>query len=626
LFAVEKILFSFLPIPLSILLYQRYFFKEKLRLGTYLDAFLYGILQAAVLLLVFPWLDNLLQTDKKFLTGFINAALLEKFSAFGVLLYLFSKQYKKLRLEQYIFFGMFLGIGFSALENIFYSLQVSSSMIVLRLFSSVPLHLTTCGMIGYFLGRRHYHQSSFERNFNLFLAIILPFLFHGAYDTALLYGDKYTYLIGPELVFLILVLEYFIAKGIATPSFAELAEQNIYLEDYKTIELQPQYERWIIRSMGKKNAEFVDFFLFHVSKIRASFIFILVFITLIFFFYQTKIIEYYDLKLTEHEQLTLFFIYPAVLAMNLFLLGAINPEYFKNSIIRIPIIMEVNILNGADVKSLIASEITFFNSFLKSFDTLGVGHELEITYTYSDYTSPPIRGKIVWENHENFERPMGSLLQFNSPLSKEFINFLIRYYLYKLGKGILYNIRFPGFEKIRKLFVKESTVMEADNYYTAGTILFKEGDKGSTFYLLKKGNVEICKYLNSGEKISITIVESGQIFGEMSILGNQPRSATAVCMTNSVVAKADGENLNALIKGNPDFSLKLIQTLANRIGSSENLLKTKIDELELEVKKYKEELEFFKQINPNEIETQFSSINTKKKSKKATKPRKKRKN
>jgi CRP-like cAMP-binding protein len=122
--------------------------------------------------------------------------------------------------------------------------------------------------------------------------------------------------------------------------------------------------------------------------------------------------------------------------------------------------------------------------------------------------------------------------------------------------------------------------MEHNNYYTAGTILFKEGDSGRKFYLLKKGSIEICKHTESGEKITLGFVESGEIFGEMSILGNQPRTASAICMTNSVVATADGDNLEALIKGNPDFSLKLIQTLATRIGYSERLLKSRIQEVE----------------------------------------------
>ena len=69
----------------------------------------------------------------------------------------------------------------------------------------------------------------------------------------------------------------------------------------------------------------------------------------------------------------------------------------------------------------------------------------------------------------------------------------------------------------------------------------------------------------------------------MSILGNQPRAATAVCATNCVISTAQGDNLEALIKSNPDFSLKLIQTLAGRLGNSERVMKRKIDDLEREL-------------------------------------------
>ena len=245
--------------------------------------------------------------------------------------------------------------------------------------------------------------------------------------------------------------------------------------------------------------------------------------------------------------------------------------------------MEVNVEKGLDTKSMVGSDVTSFNSFLRTFDTLEIGHKLEISYLYSDFKSPTIKGTVIWDNHEDFERPMGSIVRFET-LPKGFHRFLFQYELYKLGKGILYNLKFPGFKKIRKLFVKESTVMEHNNYYTAGTILFKEGETGKKFYLLKKGSIEVCKHTEAGEKISLGFVEAGEIFGEMSILGNQPRSASAVCMTNCVVATADGDNLEALIKSNPDFSLKLIQTLATRIGYSERLLKNRMQEIEDQLK------------------------------------------
>ena len=126
--SIEKLFLSLLPIPLFILLYQRHFLKNS-RFSVFLDAFLYGVLQAALLLLVFPWLDDFFESDAKILTGFINAALFEKTTAFLFLFFLFRKQYSKLNVNESVCFGMFLGIGFSALENIFYAIQTNSSMI-----------------------------------------------------------------------------------------------------------------------------------------------------------------------------------------------------------------------------------------------------------------------------------------------------------------------------------------------------------------------------------------------------------------------------------------------------------------------------------------------------------------
>jgi RsiW-degrading membrane proteinase PrsW (M82 family) len=146
LLSFQEIFLSLLPVPLFILLYQRHFLRIS-RYSVFFDAFLYGVLQAALLLLAFPWIDEHISSDTKVFTGFVNAALIEKTTAFIFLYYLFSKQYSKLNVNESVCFGMFLGIGFSALENIFYAIQTNSSMIFLRMFTSVPLHITTCGII-----------------------------------------------------------------------------------------------------------------------------------------------------------------------------------------------------------------------------------------------------------------------------------------------------------------------------------------------------------------------------------------------------------------------------------------------------------------------------------------------
>src|SRR4051812_46571866 len=62
--------------------------------------------------------------------------------------------------------------------------------------------------------------------------------------------------------------------------------------------------------------------------------------------------------------------------------------------------------------------------------------------------------------------------------------------------------------------------------FPPGTILFKEGDTGKEMYVIQSGKVRISKTVRDVEK---TLVElpAGEFFGEMSILNDKPRSATA---------------------------------------------------------------------------------------------------
>src|SRR4030042_1609120 len=61
--------------------------------------------------------------------------------------------------------AFFSGIGFSAVENVSYALNFGYSIIVIRIIFSVPLHLTTNGIMGYFLGMRKMSDTRINRVF-----------------------------------------------------------------------------------------------------------------------------------------------------------------------------------------------------------------------------------------------------------------------------------------------------------------------------------------------------------------------------------------------------------------------------------------------------------------------------
>lgn len=100
--------------------------------------------------------------------------------------------------------------------------------------------------------------------------------------------------------------------------------------------------------------------------------------------------------------------------------------------------------------------------------------------------------------------------------------------------------------------------------YQPGDIIFCEYEPGNEFYLLQEGRVKVTKIVSDMEK-TLDIFHPGDIFGEMAILEDQPRSATAIAVDRIKVLKFNKENFNLLIQGNPQLAVNLLKLFSNRI-------------------------------------------------------------
>ncbi len=100
--------------------------------------------------------------------------------------------------------------------------------------------------------------------------------------------------------------------------------------------------------------------------------------------------------------------------------------------------------------------------------------------------------------------------------------------------------------------------------FPKGTVLFAEFEPGNCFYLIQEGRVQILKTINGFEK-NLDILQPGEIFGEMAILDNSPRSATAIAYDDVVALEFNKENFEVLLQGNPQIALRLLKTFVRRI-------------------------------------------------------------
>jgi len=107
--------------------------------------------------------------------------------------------------------------------------------------------------------------------------------------------------------------------------------------------------------------------------------------------------------------------------------------------------------------------------------------------------------------------------------------------------------------------------------YKAGQVIFCEFEPGTSFYMIRKGKVRISKISETQEKI-LDVLTEGSIFGEMAILEQAPRSATAIAETDTSLIEFTKENFKDLLSQYPDLLASLIRILSKRIFEAKRRL------------------------------------------------------
>lgn len=103
--------------------------------------------------------------------------------------------------------------------------------------------------------------------------------------------------------------------------------------------------------------------------------------------------------------------------------------------------------------------------------------------------------------------------------------------------------------------------------FPAGRAVFREGESGSSLYIIAEGEVDIMR----GERVLETVGPGG-VIGELALIDDKPRSASAVARTDCMLAPVNREHFLALIQRTPLFALQVMRAMANRLRHTTSLL------------------------------------------------------
>jgi CRP/FNR family transcriptional regulator, cyclic AMP receptor protein len=109
--------------------------------------------------------------------------------------------------------------------------------------------------------------------------------------------------------------------------------------------------------------------------------------------------------------------------------------------------------------------------------------------------------------------------------------------------------------------------------FPAGTAIFQIGDPGDSMYIVKSGEVHLSVKTKTGEKMLLEHPVAGDFFGEISLLDEGPRTATADAKTDVEALEIDRGDLDELFRLKPAAAMDLLAATGRRLRVAAQLLR-----------------------------------------------------
>jgi CRP-like cAMP-binding protein len=108
--------------------------------------------------------------------------------------------------------------------------------------------------------------------------------------------------------------------------------------------------------------------------------------------------------------------------------------------------------------------------------------------------------------------------------------------------------------------------------YNRGEAVFREGDAGTSLYIVQAGHVKLSLTSAEGREIIIDLLGPGDVFGELALLDGEPRSADAVATESSELLHLERDEFKRFVLQRPSLALELLAILSRRVRRDTQLL------------------------------------------------------
>lgn len=111
-------------------------------------------------------------------------------------------------------------------------------------------------------------------------------------------------------------------------------------------------------------------------------------------------------------------------------------------------------------------------------------------------------------------------------------------------------------------------------HFPRNTVVLCEGDASDSLYVILRGKVKVFLNDENGKEVTLNYQETGEYFGELSLIDDTERSASVITVEKSTFAIISKQDFRSVLRNNPDIAIHLIKDLVYRVRALTGNVKT----------------------------------------------------
>ena len=110
--------------------------------------------------------------------------------------------------------------------------------------------------------------------------------------------------------------------------------------------------------------------------------------------------------------------------------------------------------------------------------------------------------------------------------------------------------------------------------YPKGRTIVAEGEPSQSLYILLSGRAKVQRSDSEGKEVILAVIGSGEFFGEMSLIDDEPRSASVITLEHCDFMAINKDSFKAMLVQSPDVCMKIMKGMVRRLREADKKIET----------------------------------------------------